>query len=350
MEWGEPTEKQLMGTILIAEGIHRHLVLAEWDVAGQVELRRVTVAGAHGFFQIALEQRAHQVHLVVASAEDASTQQRSITYYSFDESLRLIAEHPIGTGYQPTFAVSRSAVAIAWSGGLDPERTQHVRTFRQPEWAPSGTLDDLAPESLPAVLQISGSERVVVRSYVRPEGSGTRSLRLTAYNPRTLAEEATWTGAADHEYSTGIVQGHVALHGDGRLTELTDSLEELRVRSLAGSGSFLEDPETGGVVAAAGEVLLRGALLCCSWRGQWIPRMSTGKDERTRTHGPRSVGEPRLLRRGALQFTASGLGSWCSKARDPRWFAPNPMPRRTFASSGLTYRNQSAWATLRHDP
>jgi hypothetical protein len=256
LPWGEPSPEHARGTVLIAERIHRRLVVFEWDIAGGSEVRRVNVGPPGDYFDTSMIRDGDEVHLAAASDEEGPNGGRKIVHFVLDRSLHMLAHHPVGPGEYPVLMVADGVVAVASLESQGSDFQGHLRTFSYPIWAPLATLEFPSTEGTVAALRSSGA-----RSLVAQFSTGGQT-KLVVYDARTLERGATW-GPIDGDYTMGVVQGHTALLGNGALTEFSDSVGILGSRPMAGTGDFMEDPETGAIATVRGEVLLHGKVTCC---------------------------------------------------------------------------------------
>jgi len=248
VSWEDSSPEHARGTVLVAERRRRRLVVFEWDVAAGVEVRRVDV-GPSDVFDVSMMLDGDEVHLAVSS-NDGPGGVSKIVHYVLDRSLHVSARHAVGLGEFPVLVAADGVVAIASFEELREGQFQvFLRTFSYPAWAPLATVESPFADGEIRALRYSGGGSLVAKF------SRVGQTRLIVYDARTLKRGATW-GPSDGSYDTGVVQGHTAVLGNGVLTELSDSLEILRSRPVAGFGNFMEDPDTGAIATVCGELFV----------------------------------------------------------------------------------------------
>jgi hypothetical protein len=289
--WEDSSPEHARGTVLVAERIHRRLVVFEWDVAAGVEMRRVSVGAPGDFFDASMMRNGDELHLVVASGEGPGGG-RKIVHFVLDRSLRVLAQHAVGLGELPVLLAANGVVAIASFERRGWQFQGFLRTFSYPAWTPLATVEFPFADGEIAALQYAGGGNLVA------EFSPAVQTRLVVYNAATLERGATW-GPNDGSYAMGVVQGHTAVLGNGMLTEFSDSLEIRRSRPLPGAGDFMEDPDTGAIATVRGELFFHGKAICCSPAGERAGAASAKDFDAT--------AETCSDRRYPMRFSATGV-------------------------------------------
>ena len=258
--WADPTPEHPCGTILLAdqdgsrEG-KRGLVIHEWDLAADTVLRTVTVAPASEYRDVIMVRAGQEVHLVVAFAASF----KPIRHYVLDASLHVIRQHEVGEGLGQSIVIEDGVVAISWLGVRGRQARVHIATFSQATMQPLGAVDLPAGDGYLTFHPGAASTVPLLLQHGRLYALRSRDepVRVVAYDPLTFAELASWKSPEDY-VTLGRAHGHVAVLTELALTELSDALNVVSTHAAPGDSmrAFVEDPDTGIVVTAAGEALL----------------------------------------------------------------------------------------------